>query len=248
MAKLNQILAVVAGKKNEAHDASTAVYKKVQQSALFGGISKTYKPDDEEGTVYPPEKKNVQYTVTQALADFEEAVSDLWDVVATQEFANTEAKANIVVGNEENKQVLATGVPVSYLLFLEKQLTNVKNFVNRLPTLDPVETWSYDENVPGYKSEGTKTNKTKKVLKNHVKSEATDKHPAQVEVFSEDIKEGEWLTYKFSGAIPEGAKRELADRVRQLLDAVKTAREEANSIEVKQRKVAKNLFKFIVNG
>jgi hypothetical protein len=38
-----------------------------------------------------------------------------------------------------------------------------------------------------------------------VKAEATEKHPAQVEVYHEDVVVGQWKTVKFSGALPPGA-------------------------------------------
>ena len=40
-----------------------------------------------------------------------------------------------------------------------------------------------------------------------MKYEATEKHPAQVETYTEDIKVGEWTMVKFSGAIPQVLNR-----------------------------------------
>lgn len=47
------------------------------------------------------------------------------------------------------------------------------------------------------------------VPRNHVKAEATDKHPAQVEVYHEDVPVGYWTTVKFSGALPARRVNEL---------------------------------------
>lgn len=247
MTKLNQIIAVVPGKKTQTHEANSALYKKIQQNTLFGGISKQYTPLDEEGTEYPPEHKNVQFNTNEAFKLLQQNMTELFDVVATQEYGNTEAKADVVILDADGNPVetVLTQVPVTYLLFLEKQLVDIKTFVSHLPTLDPAENWEFDANIPGYKSDGIKTNKTKKVMRNHVRAEATDKHPAQVDVYTEDVKEGEWLTYKFSGAMPESNKRAVVNRVQNLIDAVKKARESANSVEVKQQKVASSIFKYI---
>ena len=44
----------------------------------------------------------------------------------------------------------------------------------KLPTLDPGEAWNYSADVDYYASEPYQTTKTKKVMKNHVKAEATN--------------------------------------------------------------------------
>ena len=42
MPKLNQIVAVVAGKKSDAEKAITEIYHRVKKPQLFEGITKTY--------------------------------------------------------------------------------------------------------------------------------------------------------------------------------------------------------------
>jgi hypothetical protein len=80
------------------------------------------------------------------------------------------------------------------------------------------------------------------------KKPATDKHPAQVEFYHEDVAVGRWDKVKFSGAMPADRKQFLLDRVRQLRDAIKVAREEANSIEIKPVKIADAIFHFVFDG
>jgi hypothetical protein len=89
------------------------------------------------------------------------------------------------------------------------------------------------------------TLRTRKVPRNHVKAEATEKHPAQVEVYYEDITVGFWRTVKFSGALPARRVAELLERVEKLQRAVKFAREEANAYEVKSQKVGEALFSYL---
>jgi hypothetical protein len=81
-------------------------------------------------------------------------------------------------------------VPVPYLLFLEKQLTELGAFVRRLPVLDAAETWNLDASTDAWKTEPLRTIRTRRVPRNHVKAEATEQHPAQVEVCYEDIPVG----------------------------------------------------------
>lgn len=56
----------------------------------------------------------------------------LFDVTATKDWANRTAAADVVVDGT----VLLAQVPVPYLLFLEKQLTDMHTFVRKLPVLD----------------------------------------------------------------------------------------------------------------
>lgn len=228
MPKLNQILAIVSGKKTSAQRAITEVYKLIQKPVLFEGISRTYKPTDEEGETCPEEKKKVQYTTEKAVTEFKTVLEDLFSIVATQDSANQKASASIVVDGVE----IVKDVPVTHLLFLEKQLTDIRTFVDSLPVLDPSETWKWNASAGSYANEPTGTNRTKKVPRNHVLAEATEVHPAQVNMYTEDVKVGEWKTIKFSGAMLEDDKSDMLSRVVKLQEAIKFAREEANSTEV----------------
>jgi hypothetical protein len=134
---------------------------------------------------------------------------------------------------------------VTYLLFLEKQLTDLLTFVTKLPVLDSAESWSYDEATDAYATAATQTTRSKKVPRNHVKAEATDKHPAQVEMYFEDILVGHWTTVKFSGALPQARVNELKSRVVKLAEAVKIAREKANSTPVTDQKIGDRIFGYL---
>ena len=128
---------------------------------------------------------------------------------------------------------------------LEKQLVDIHTFVKKLPTLDASETWKRDEAADCWATDPILTVRTKKVPRNHVKAEATDKHPAQVEVYHEDIQVGTWRTVKFSGALPAARVNELLARVEKLQEAVKFAREEANNAEAPEVKIGEAVFGFL---
>ena len=244
MAKLNQIIAVVSGKKTQTQKSITEVYKKLQKSALFEGISRRYTPTDEDGESQPDEKKNVQYKSRQALSDARAAMSDLFDVTATQDWGNCAAKADVKVDGT----VILEQVPVTWLLFLEKQLTDMYTFVQTIPVLDPAEAWTWDENADCYATEPTLSNRTKKVPRSHILYEATEKHPAQVEMYHEDVQVGQWRTVKFSSALAAQEKNEVIDRLRRLQEAVKFAREEANSMEVDNVTIGNKVFDFVIGA
>ncbi|MFD1931935.1 MULTISPECIES: hypothetical protein [Nonomuraea] len=241
MTKLNQILAVEKGVKAGSQRAVTDAYHVIQKAPLLSGLSRTYQPIDDEGEQLPPESTRVQVKAEQVLADVAKAMIRLFDVTATKDWTNTVAKADVVVDG----QALIEGAPVTYLLFLEKQLVDLHTFISKLPTLDPAETWTFDDNAETWRTEPVKTTRTKKVPRNHVLAEATDKHPAQVQVFTEDIVVGYWTKTAFSGALPARRVNELLARVQKLQDAVKFAREEANGAAVEDRQVGDAVFTYL---
>jgi hypothetical protein len=142
-------------------------------------------------------------------------------------------------------RVLIKDVPVTYLLFLEKQLTDLHTFVKKLPVLDAAESWVQDASTDSWRTDPVQTYRTKRVPRNHVKAEATEKHPAQVEVYYEDVTIGYWTTVKFSGALPARRVNELLDRVERLQQAVKFAREEANGTQVADQQVGEAVFGYL---
>ena len=241
MAKLNQIIAVEKGVKGQSAQELAEAQSALGKPALLAGISRTYRPKDEEGEQLPPESTRVQVKADEIIRRTTETLTRLFDVTATKDWANCLAKADIVVDGE----TLLAQVPATFLLFLEKQLAELHAFIKRLPTLDAAETWAFDAAADTFATEPMQTLRTKKTPRNHVKAEATDKHPAQVEVYYEDLTVGYWRTVKFSGALPAQRVNELLARVERLQEAVKYAREEANNLEVTDQKVGERLLQFI---
>jgi hypothetical protein len=176
MSKLCQIVAVEKSVKNKAHQGLTEAYQKVQKSALLTGISRVYRPNDESGEQLPAESTRVQLNAQDVLKDVAKVLTELFDVTACKDYTNCFAHADVSVG----EVVLAKDVPITYLLFLEKKLTDIHTFVSKLPTLDPSEEWTFDSNVGAFVSKPSETVKTKKVFVPLLLSPATDKHPAQV--------------------------------------------------------------------
>lgn len=241
MAKLNQIIAVEKGVKSQALRDLTDAHQLLQKLTMLSGISRTYRPRDEEGEQLPPESTKVQVKAHDVIRRTTDVLTRLFDVTATKDWANTQAKADVVVDGE----VLLSQAPATYLLFLEKQLVDIGTFVRKLPVLDAAETWTYDTSADSWATEPAQTIRTKKIPRNHVKAEATEHHPAQVEVYYEDVTVGYWRTVKFSGALPAQRVNELLERVEKLQQAVKFAREEANNMEVTDQKVGEKLLKYI---
>lgn len=243
MTLLNQIVAVEKGVKSRVDKRITAAYHTLQKSQLFTGLSRVYTPRDDDGATLPPESTRVQTTVSDQLGAMAADFTELFDVVLTKETSNAQAKADVVV----HGQTLLADVPVTYLLFLEKQLTHWHTALAKVPVLTAEDEWTEDPSNDGwYRTPAVQTIKTKKVPRNHVMAPATERHPAQVEVYYEDIPVGTWATVKFSGAITAKRRDEYVARVDALLDAVKQAREAANSLEVQQKKAGEALFSYLL--
>lgn len=241
MPRLNQIIAIEKGIKSRAQKDLTEAHHALQKPALLAGISRTYRPKDEEGEQLPPEATKVQMKAEEIIRRTADILTELFDVTATKDYTNCKARADVVVDGKP----LLRDVPVTYLLFLEKQLVDLHTFIKKLPVLDASETWTFDASADCWATEPVQTVKTKKVPRNHVKAEATDKHPAQVEVYHEDVVVGHWKTVKFSGALPAKRVNELLDRVEKLQQAVKFAREEANNATADEQKIGRAVLSYL---
>lgn len=240
--KLNQIIAIEKSVKHKAARALSDAGRELGKTALLSGISRTYLPKDEEGEPLPPESTKVQRRVEDQLREVSTAMIRLFDVTATKDRTNSVAVADVVVDGE----TLLADVPVTYLLFLEKQLGELQAFVKALPVLDAAESWSFNEAADCFATEPVRTVRTKKVPRNHVKAEATEEHPAQVEVYYEDVPVGYWTTVRFSGAAPAKRVAVLSERLERLQQAVKFAREEANGAETVDERVGEKIFGYLL--
>ncbi|HEY9644698.1 MAG TPA: hypothetical protein V6C57_29650 [Coleofasciculaceae cyanobacterium] len=239
--KLNQLIAVLQSVKQNSTKAKTEVYHLVQKPALFQGLSRTFQPREEDGFVHPSETQKLTLKVDELLEKFNQACSEFWDLSATQDWANTKAKASIVVDG----QTILPDVPVPYLLFLEKQLADVKTFIQSLPVLAIDKDWRHDAGRGCYVTEPKETVKTKKITEFVTVFEPTEHHPGQAKEVTKDVVEGTWSLVEFSGALPKDRIDELLKRVDKLSKAVVQAREEANSTTVDQQQVASSLFGYL---
>jgi len=241
MTRQNQIIAIEKGARGEAEGTITRAYHVLQKTVLLNGIARSYTPKDEDGDQLPPESTLVQVSASDEINKVTEKLSRMFDVVATREKTNTVAKASVVVDGD----TLISEVPANVLLFLEKQLVDIVTFIRKLPTLDPAETWHYDSASDCYVTEPTQTTRTKKIPKNHVLAAATDKHPAQVQMYHEDVVAGTWTTRKFSGALEVRVVSDMLARVQKLQAAVKMAREEANTCEAVDLKIGDKVLGYV---
>jgi hypothetical protein len=243
MPQLSQIVAVEKGLKGRTQRQVTDIYHNLKKRQLFEGLTRTYTPREDGGEQLPPESKHVQNKAPDLLDEAATALKQLFDVVATKENGNRFATGTVRIGD----QVIVADVSVPFLLFLGKQLTDWRTEVSAIPVLDPASVWYADGSVNNlFRTDPVETVRSKKIPRNHVKAEATDRHPAQVDVYYEDVPVGTWSKTELSGAVPARRRDELVARADKLLDAVKQAREEANSTEVSQQQVGSDIFAYLL--
>lgn len=225
--RLSQILALEKGIKTKAASSITAAHKTTQKAGLAVGFLKTYVPSNEEGETCPPESQKVQCKVEDVIDQVSKDLAELFDITAVKDWTNCKAKADVFL----NGSVFIRNVPATYLLFLEKQLIDLRTFVSKITELDPSKEWRMDENSGLFRTDPSKTQRTKKIQCPIVLYDATPDHPAQTQLITRDEVVGHWSTVYNSGAIAPTRKMLILDRIEKLIRAVKLAREEANSIE-----------------
>jgi len=239
--KLNQVIAITSGEKSRKEKELTKYYQNLKRETLFDGIIKTYKPLDEDGLQFPDEKKLVQRNAKSELNTIKAILANTYNMVGTLDAGNCDAKADIKIDEE----TIVKDVPVTTLIFLEKQIVDLATVIGALPVLDPAEEWEYSSDAGCYKSKPKDAFRQEKIRKNHVKAEATKEHPAQVEIFTEDHPVGTWTTIKLSGNISQTEKDDMVKKIVKLKKAIIMAREEANSREVKKSSVGEDVINYL---
>ena len=233
--RLNQDLAIESDLKKRVFSEITELDKACRKPDLLNGFVATYEPLAEDGEHFPTEQKRVQFNSREVLDSLHRGMAELFDIVATKDWANCEAKSDVVVDG----QVIIAQVPTTFLLFIEKQLKDMQTMIERIVELDSAEEWREDGNDRGvFVSAPSKRHRTKKLQKAIVLYPATVEHPAQTQLITDDQIVGYVTTVKRSGAIPRETKKRLLRRIEKLANAVKAAREEANTRDCQRRNAA----------
>lgn len=252
MPKLCETIAVLKGVKSRVYAALTRQDKLCQKPGLFNGLSKTYEPLNEEDPDKPDgETTLVQQRTDEMISGMMQQLAELFDKTAALEYGNCKAAADITVKGE----TLATGVPPTYLLFLEKQLNDLYTAVGRMPVLSPEHTWTWDGNKNCWVSEVVKKVRTKKTPKvvytatvRKTEKDGSVTEQQQGQVIQEDLPVGYWHTTHFSTALPEEKRQKFCARIMELQDAVKAARERANSEQAYDQPVGMGLLGWIFSS
>lgn len=246
MPKLHELLAVegdLEGTYKKILEETKANFTK--HPDRYFGQHQRIENFDENAQPEPDTHKEMDDTVPAKLTYTEGHIVRYFDAVLQKERTNQEARADLAVDGK----TIAENVPATFLLGLENKLKMVRSAIyETIPTLQPGIAWDKDEsqgpNVYHRRYPEEKF-RTKKVIKNHVRAEATKEHPAQVDTYSEDEKVAKVITDTWCGMISSAEKSDLLGRVDTLLRAVKKARQRANTTETVNVTIGKELFAYI---
>jgi hypothetical protein len=241
--KLHQILAVDNSTRTQIQKDLTELYHLLQKTQLLSGLSRTYEPTKENGEQLTPEETLLQVRTPDIIRKTSDILVNLYDTVSTRDFANCDAKADVIL---EDGSILIKDAPATFLLWLEKKLDDVHTLVSNLPVLPADTEWVFDEAQNCYKNKNAvKTAKTEKVFYPLVLFEGNDKHPPQVSEKSREEVIGYWTTIKYSGSLEAKEVAKIKNRVEKLQKAVKFAREKANSVDAPKIEVGKKIMDYI---
>jgi len=246
---LHELLAVegdLAGVAKKVIDEAEHTFRQKQDH--FWGSHKTLKmfnEDRENEEAAGEAHKEMVTTVDDKLKYVFEHVVNYYDAMLQKEATNQTARADLVVDGK----VLAKDVPATYLLGMESRLKALRTMCESIPTLSPGVRWIPDtERGEGvYRAEHPEvTNKTEQVLRFQEVSKATNQHKAQVETWKDNVPVGRYTTEKWCGAYSPAQKSDILGRVDQLIQAVKQARQRANTAPVIKCNVGKEIVDFIM--
>jgi hypothetical protein len=247
------LLAVEQEKKANAERARGQLLEAFRANqSHFTGLRRTFRPfsvDEAKGEQAGERLEAETQLVKTVVDELEKTLAttvDSFDVSYQIDEANTVARADLVVDGK----VIATGLPATFLLQLEKRLREVRLLFKDIPTFDPVRQWAVDPTAAKphvLRAEPVLTVRKQRTRKYNVMYEATEKHPAQIDVVEVDDPIGEIRTYDWTGMLSPGKKAALLATLDELIEAVKTARARANSVEADPaRKVGAQIFEHIM--
>lgn len=254
MTKLHEILAVEKSTTNQASTLIEDAKNKFKKASdYFTGYIKSLKlindsPEKDAIEAAALDTKALPTTVQETL----EYVMKFWikseDIKLQKSVTNQLAKGDIILSDGTT---IATNVPVDFLLGLESRLTDLRNLGHAIPTNSAATVW--DASGDGRKGSWTAhtpevTTKTDKRIEPFVKYEATDKHPAQVDLMSKDVVIGSFTTIRFSGAATSEQKALFIERLDDLINAVTQARMRANSTEVVIANIGTKISSFLMDA
>ena len=247
MSKFHQLLAVVNDRQNQMvafiEEAVTTFKKKPEH---FDGLDRTFTSIEEDGKKLAPESKEVVTTVGEKILFAADQIANGFDASISKEMTNSSgtAKAVLTVSGKKIGEYSATA-----LLAMETHLTKIRRMYQAIPTRDGNVRWAEDTDLGRgiVRTPETQVSRLEKRQKPTLLAEATPQHKAQVELVPYDAVVGSWKTIVRTGKISSAEKADLLERTDVVIDAVKSARAQANDVNVVETKVAGKLFKFI-NG
>lgn len=251
MPKMHELLAVSDDQKNQANKSRTDLISTfTSKPLLFKKKISTFQSNAEGAKPLTEEQSDIQTTLEKELKWVGGFISKAIDSSYQIDIGNTQAKADLVVEGPKGPHTLATGVPATSLLQLEKQMLAVRELLSAMPTLDPAQGFSKDDTSEKgiWKARDVVKNRTRKEKKVLEIVKATDKHPAQAQVYDADVNIGTVLEQEWSSLTTPAIRAAMLSKVDELVQAIKKARSRANSIDLDTtgHKIGKSLLDYVL--
>lgn len=243
--KLHELLAVEKTRSNAATKLLDETASKFKKEHFFGGHIKTLKmladsPENSAIEAASRDDKALPTTVPETLDYALKFWADAEDVIFAKNRTNQIANADLLFRGA----VLVPNVPVDELLGLEVRLEKLRHVVDAMPSLDASKDWvpSSSGRKGEYISAASEvTSKTEKVSTPVILYEATEHHPAQIQVVTTDKVVGTFTKLLISGAASSKQKADAVATIDELLVEVKQARQRANSVEIVNEKIGSTI-------
>ncbi len=247
MPKLHELLAIDGSLKAQADKTRTDLMGTFEKKAHhFTEKIVSFKPGEEGAPTVVESQLDLQTTVPKELKWIAEFLIKSLDVSYQVAEANTRARADV---NFEDGTTILSQLPATSLLELEKRAKELHDFVAAIPTLDPAKGFRADpeRGADIFKAREERKTRTKKINRPLTLAPATDKHPAQVQLVTEDVPVGDIVTLEWSGLITVAAKGDMLNRVEMLTRAFKKARSRANEAEIgkSDKKIGADIINYI---
>lgn len=241
---LGQVVAIEKDVRKATMRQLTDAHHALQKPAMLEGLTREYQPRFEDGEQLPAERQRVQVTVKEMIDATRDALVRMLDSTAARDYTN--ASGSAVADVKVDGEVLIAKAPVPYLLYMEKQLTDLETFARKLPTHDPATDWTLESPRGVWKATPVQTSRTVQVPRANVIVPATPEHPAQVQGYTENVISGIWTLIKKTGAVPIAEQAALIDRIQKLQRAVHVAREEANRAEAIEPQIGARVMEYLL--
>jgi hypothetical protein len=235
MGNLHQHLAALnelEAQDRKVLDETAGVFKKQE---LFDGFIRTLHMQDEsrqheeKGAV---ESRNLTTTVIERLKYMVPFMVENLDAQLQREVANAMATADVTLPNGE----VLKAMPVTAIMSREKYWTRVRAVFDGIPTIDTTKRWEVDSQAAMVgvlrTVEPEKANRTEKQRVVIEKAAATDKHPAQVELFDKDVVVGYYEKASQTGKMTPAAKHAVLSVIDGMILAYRKAKAVANETAV----------------
>jgi len=244
MGKLHELLAAIEGLKKtstEIMQETLNVFK--NKEGLFDGMTKIYLPYDEESKdLVEPTIVPVTTTVIDKIKYTAKSVIKAIDSEVTLDETNRVAIADLECDGVKFGTFSATA-----LLDIEKYLLKILAIYSSIPTLDNSKIWE-DDKTTGKNIKCTAEEEQYRSIKKDIPIvlyPATDRHAAQVQLIKEPVAVGLYKIINRSGKISSSDKATYLEKIDNLIASVRSARAQANGIDIVKKEVGMKIFQYI---